>query len=286
MSNSSKSDIDALVEAICASKKYAAISKDLVRAIGLRELAARRKLKEAIKATKNKLHQVAGAFLDARPPYDAWLEQLANVQTACPEALLSAVEGPAEGFQRSNVQTVCRNIMAHHASTRERLPVLDSFYRQIFGVLPPIHSVLDVACGLNPLAIPWMPLAPGATYAACDLYADMIEFLNGFFQIAGIAGHAQVCDLVSGPPRQSADLALVLKTLPTLEQIAKDAGRDLLRALDAPYLLVSFPARSLGGRDKRMAAHYAQRFEAVVAAEGWPAERFEFASELAFLVRK
>jgi hypothetical protein len=81
-------------------------------------------------------------------------------------------------------------------------------------------------------------------------------------------------------------LALVLKTLPTLEQIAKDAGRDLLRALDASYLLVSFPARSLGGRDKRMAAHYAQHFEAVVAAEGWPAERFEFASELAFLVRK
>jgi len=270
MSKDSQSEIDALVEAIYASKKYAAISKDLVCAIGRRELAVRRNLKEAIKATKNKLHQVAGAFLDARPPYEAWLEQLANVQTS----------------ERSDLQTICREMMRHHASTRERLPVLVSFYRQVFRALPPIHSVLDVACGLNPLAIPWMPLAPGATYAACDLYADMIEFLNGFFQIAGIAGRAQVCDLVSGPPRQSADLALVLKTLPTLDQIAKDAGRDLLRALDARYLLVSFPARSLGGRDKQMAEHYARRFEAVVAAERWPAERFEFASELAFLVYK
>jgi 16S rRNA (guanine(1405)-N(7))-methyltransferase len=176
--------------------------------------------------------------------------------------------------------------MRQHASTRERLPVLDSFYRTIFGALPPIHSVLDVACGLNPLAIPWMPLTPGATYTACDLYADMIDFLNGFFEIAGIAGRAQVCDLVSGPPRQSADLALVLKTLPTLDQIAKNAGRELLRALDARFLVVSFPARSLGGRDKPMAEHYAQRFEALVAAEGWPVERFEFPTELAFLVRK
>src|SRR5215211_5261539 len=81
MSSSSKSEIDILVEAIYASKKYAAISEDLVRSIGLRELAARRNLKEAIKATKNKLHQVAGAFLDARPPYDDWLAQLkASVQ--------------------------------------------------------------------------------------------------------------------------------------------------------------------------------------------------------------
>jgi 16S rRNA (guanine(1405)-N(7))-methyltransferase len=176
--------------------------------------------------------------------------------------------------------------MRHHASTRERLPILDSFYNTVFEALPPIASVLDVACGLNPLAIPWMPLAPGATYTACDLYADMIDFLNGFFRLAGIDGRAQVCDLISGPPRQRADLALVLKTLPTLDQIARDAGRDLLRALDTPYMLVSFPARSLGGRDKRMAEHYAERFEALVGAEGWQAERCEFAAELAFLVRK
>jgi 16S rRNA (guanine(1405)-N(7))-methyltransferase len=283
MSNSSKSEIDALVEAIYASKKYAAISEDLVRSIGLRELAVRRKLKEAIKATKNKLHQVAGAFLDARPSYEAWLAQLQEATTDDRQPTTGDQAASHRDFQ---LQQVCLEIMGHHASTRERLPILVSFYRAIFAALPPIGSVLDVGCGLNPLAIPWMPLAPGATYSACDLYADMIDFLNSFFAIAGIAGQAQVCDLVSGPPRQSADLALVLKTLPTLDQIARDAGRDLLRALDARYLLVSFPARSLGGRDKHMAEHYAGRFEALAAAEGWPAERFEFATELAFLVRK
>src|SRR6266540_4537125 len=65
-----------LIQAVQSSQKYAAISEAMIRSIGLRELAARRNLKEAIKATKNKLHQVAGAYLDARLPYDEWLSAL------------------------------------------------------------------------------------------------------------------------------------------------------------------------------------------------------------------
>jgi 16S rRNA (guanine(1405)-N(7))-methyltransferase len=51
-------------------------------------------------------------------------------------------------------------------------------------------------------------------------------------------------------------------------------------------MLVSFPAQSLGGRNKRMTEHYEQWFRALADAEGWSIERFAFASELAFVVRK
>src|SRR6266540_3403360 len=77
MSRSSGDDITELIASVRSSSKYAAISGAMIRSIGLRELAARRNLKEAIKATKNKLHQVAGAYLDARLPYDEWLALLA-----------------------------------------------------------------------------------------------------------------------------------------------------------------------------------------------------------------
>jgi 16S rRNA (guanine(1405)-N(7))-methyltransferase len=176
--------------------------------------------------------------------------------------------------------------MRHHASTRERLGILETFYTTTLAAIGPVRSVLDVACGLNPLALPWMPLAVGPTYYACDIYADMVEFLNGFFAIAGVAGQAQVCDLIAGPPSVQVDLVLVLKALPPLEQIDRDAGRRLLRALDARHLLVSFPAQSLGGRGKGMVEHYEQRFRALVDAEGWAVERFVFPTELAFLVAK
>src|SRR4029079_5037795 len=69
-------NITDLIQAVQSSQKYGAISEDMIRSIGLRELAARRNLKEAIKATKNKLHQVAGAYLDARLPYAEWLALL------------------------------------------------------------------------------------------------------------------------------------------------------------------------------------------------------------------
>jgi 16S rRNA (guanine(1405)-N(7))-methyltransferase len=79
---------------------------------------------------------------------------------------------------------------------------------------------------------------------------------------------------------------VVLKALPPLEQLDRRAGINLLRALDADRMLVSFPARSLGGRAKGMAENYEQRFRAMVADEGWPVERFAFATEIAFLVTK
>ena len=271
MPPSQEEQLDEIVARVRESAKYQAISADLIRGVARRELAARRNAKEAIKATKNKLHQVAGAFLDARPPYAAWLAQLAAAQQEGPDALRRA----------------CFDLMQHHASTRERLPILAPFYERIFAQLPPIHSVLDVACGLNPLARAWMPLAPAAQYYACDLYADMVDFLNSFFALAGVGGGAGVCDLISGPPAQPADLALVLKALPPLDQLAKEGGRTVLRALNARWLLVSFPAQSLGGREKHMSAHYAERFGALAAAEGWPiVERVDFAGELAFLVEK
>ena len=270
--------IDELVAAVRASAKYGAISPDLIRRVGLRELATRRGQKDAIKATKNKLHQVAGAFLDARPPYVAWLELLRNSVAPEPDATHST--------RSSTLQAACLAIMRHHASTRERLPILAPLYRAVFERLPPVTSVLDLACGLNPLAAPWMPLAPGARYYACDLYADLAEFLNGFFALAAIDGRAWACELLSAPPEQPADLALVLKALPTLDQLAKDAGRALLRQINARHLLVSFPARSLGGRDKQMAEHYEARFTAMASEEGWQVERFAYPSELAFLVTK
>jgi 16S rRNA (guanine(1405)-N(7))-methyltransferase len=279
-----------LIQAVQSSQKYSAISEDMIRSIGLRELAARRNLKEAIKATKNKLHQVAGAYLDARLPYDEWLALLSETRRQADEDAGKRVDIGIDDSQfsifNSQFKTACRTIMLHHASTRERLPILERFYATTLASLGPVRSVLDLACGLNPLALPWMPLASDARYYACDIYADMIAFLNGFFAQASVHGHARICDLAAGAPDEQVDLALVLKALPPLDQQAKHAGRDLLRALNAQHILVSFPAQSLGGRGKGMAENYEQRFRALAEAEGWVIERFVFPTELAFLVRK
>ncbi len=263
--------LGALVEAVLASTKYQEVSPDLVRTIGTQELAKRRNLKEALKATKNKLHQVGGAYLDGNHDYTHWINKLA----------MAIQQG-----SKTDLQQVSRHIMGHHASTRERLPILDEFYSTILADLAPIHSVLDIACGLNPLSIPWMPLVDDAHYYAYDIYQHMMDFLTQYIRLLQKGGNAQVCDVVQACPTHTVDVAFVLKAIPCLEQIEKHTGQRLLRTLNAKHLVVSFPAQSLGGRSKGMVTHYEAMFRELVGDEPWEVKRFAFATELVFVVTK
>jgi 16S rRNA (guanine(1405)-N(7))-methyltransferase len=279
-----ESQLDQLVAEVHASARYRAVAEPLVRSLGERELAKRRGLKEAIKATKNKLHQVAGAYVD-EPRYDAWLMELRSVWDDTSEDAAA---------QEAHRRAALRRVMGRHASTRERLPILDQFYAQTLASLGPIRSVIDVACGLNPLALRWLRLADDADYFACDIYDDMTAFLNGYFALeaahgrAGLRARAETRDVIASPPEQRAQLALILKAIPCLEQVDKTAGERLLRAVRADHLLVSFPAHSLGGRNKGMIENYEDRFHDLLENTGVGAgaevTRFAFATELAFLV--
>ncbi len=260
-----------LVAAVAASARYRAISPDLVRRIGERELERRRSLKEAIKATKNVLHQVGGAYLGRRINYGAYLAEM---------------RAAARAGDQARLRQLCLQAMACHASSRERLPILGEFYAATLGSLPPVRSLLDVACGLNPLALLWMPLAPGAAYYACDIYSDMVAFLGQFFSLMGVQGGAEVCDVTTCCPARHVDVALVLKTIPCLEQLDPAAGTHLFDTIDADHLLVSFPVRSLGGAEKGMPAHYEAHLMDLLASRGWAVRRFAFASELAFLLSR
>ena len=265
--------LDETVRAVQSSPRYACIDAGLVRRIAAQELAKGRSLKDAIKAVRSKLHQVGGAYQETAIPYAHWRAELAAMDPG-----LSS-DSPA-------LQAFCKRALAQHASTRERLPVLERFFHETLASLGPIHSVLDLACGLNPLALPWMPLAQGAQYYACDIYTDMVEFINDFLRCAGQAGLAETCDLVAGCPQRPAQLALLLKTIPCLEQIDKEIGARLLESIPAEAVLVSFPARSLGGRSKGMLQNYEARFRQIVDGKDWEIERFEFSGELAYLIKK
>jgi 16S rRNA (guanine(1405)-N(7))-methyltransferase len=255
--------LDKLVQAVQESRKYRHVSPALVRAVGARELAVRPRLKEAVKGTKNKLHQVGGAYFEAVIDYERALTDL-ETATSLPD-------------------TLCQ-IMALHSSTRERLPILDQFYTTILANLPPIHSLHDLACGLNPLARSWLPLPETAVYHASDIYADMVEFLNRVMGQLGWPGQATVRDLPTDPPTEPVDLALLLKAVPCLDQLGREVVPRLLDSLPANYWLISFPVYSLGGRSKGMVETYEGRFMELMNGRSWTYQRLHFETELAFLV--
>lgn len=264
-------ELDRLVAAVRENPKYREISESLVRRVGAQELANTRSWKDAVKATRSKLHQVGGAYQEGGIRYPAWIE---------------ALESLPRDLHHPESMDFCRRMMAAHASTKERLPLLDSFYMETLAAAAPLHSLLDVACGLNPLALAWMPAAADMEYYACDIYEDMVDFLKRFFGHFGVTGRAWVCDLTAKIPAQPAQVALALKTIPCLEQLDKRIGPRLLEGLPADMLLVSFPARSLGGRGKGMPEFYAAHFQELVEGQDWQVQRFLFSTELAFAVQK
>ncbi len=258
-----------LMAEVRASAKYAHVCEPLVAAIGARELTARGSLKEAVKATKRKLHQVGAAYVAQPAQYAAWLAALR--QAATPDERREA----------------CRRILASHASSRERLAILERLYAETLAGLGPVSSVLDLACGLNPLATPWMPLTSGARYVAVDIYTDLAAFLGEALPLLDVQGEAHALDVLGMLPDWGAfDLVLMLKAIPCLEQLDRAATLRLLEAAPSPRVLVSFPAASLGGRDRGMPAHYAAHLAELTAGRPWRVQRWDYASEVVFLITK
>ena len=271
MDEEESQQIDRLIEAVLTSSKYKSIDVDFIRYIGIQELSRHRNFKEAIKSTKNKLHQVGGAYQTSAPRYAVWLNELKFAKRSGNEA---------------HFLETCKWIMQYHSSTRERLPILEQFYSTIFANLPPISSVIDIACGLHPLAVPWMPLSEHVQYFAYDIYDDMIGFLKESLALMPVQGSGKVSDVIHSCPTQKVDIAFILKAIPCLEQVDKSAGLRLLESINADHLVVSFPAHSLGGKNKGMTANYESRFYQQVGHKPWSIQRFDFPGELVFLVNK
>lgn len=257
-----------VVAAVLASRRYRSLHPPLVRRVAGTEAAGARSHAELVKRTKRALHQIFGAYLPTPPRYERLLAEL------------RAARGDAE------VRAALRHAMAQHASTRERLDHLEAFYAALAARVGTPRSVLDVACGLQPLALPWWGLPAGAEVHAWDIDTALVEFVGACLRQLGFSAAAAAVDLLAVPAWPTTEVALVLKTLPCLEQQAPGAGEALLAAIPAPRVVVSFPTRSLGGRSKGMGGTYARRFEALLAARGWSADAFEAGPELVYVVSR
>ena len=258
-----------LVTAVQNSSKFRHVHSGLIARVGAESLKKERRLKEAVKATKKKLHQVGSAYQLSKNDYQGWMKSL---KESVPE--------------KDQFNSVCLRIMEYNKSSNERLPIINDFFTEIFSNIPPISSVLDIACGFNPLAIPWMKLEENATYTALDIFSDMVNFINAYLELLPVIGNAQLCDVITELPEESYDLAIMLKAVPCLEQIDKGAGRLILEKLNAKNILVSYPIYSLSGKTKGMLENYQQQFNEMVYGKDWGIRKFEFKTELAFLIEK
>jgi 16S rRNA (guanine(1405)-N(7))-methyltransferase len=266
-----KTSPEALAQQVMANPKYKPMAKNLVIRLSRDAISQGLTGKPAVKHVRNKLHQVGGAYFKHKIDYAAEKAQLAQLPP---------------NIHSDQVAVYCQKAMRVHASTAERLPIINEFFHTCLGPIVPVTSVLDLACGLNPMAVPWMPLADSAKYFACDVYLDMLGLIESFFNHFNLDGMTSACDLVSAIPVQKAQVAFLLKSIPCLEQMDKTIGIRLLEGIQAEHILVTFPVHSLGGKNKGMQNFYGEHFTDMIKDKSWAVREFHFKTELAFLVSK
>lgn len=263
--------LNRLVREIHDSRKYRdlAIPHETLKDLLEQELGKGRSNSAALQAVREKLHNIVAPYLGG-PDYAAASEKLNSAS------------------QRGGIEflkPICREIMESHASTHERVPVLDQFYGKLWAVTGTPGSVLDLACGLHPFGLPWMGLPQTTRYFAYDLHAPRIELINHFFSLADYEAQGFVQDILVTPPTAHADVGIFFKEAHRFEQRKKGCNRPFFEALNVRWLLVSLPAVDLSGHHA-MVDRQRKLMGSILKGSSWPVEEILIENELIFCIRK
>lgn len=269
--NLNEIDTEAVINQILDTKKYrhSGLNKATIRDLIIQEAAGHHSTKKLIKTIKRKLHNIVAPYL-GEPDYNALTLELEKM------------EHPP--LDSANIKDFCTLVLAEHASTRERLPYMGAFFEQLFEHTGIPETLLDLACGLHPLAFPWMGLPLSVEYHAYDIIQPRIDFINRFFRKIGLTPLGENRDILVNPPKIKADIGLIFKEAHRMEKRQPGCNQSLWASLDVQTLAVSLPTQNLSGTHSLLAQHRA------LVLENLPEERhleeLLFENEIVFLIRK
>lgn len=150
-------------------------------------------------------------------------------------------------------------LLACHQSTKERKEHYTAIYEKIGHRCEEIDWILDIGCGMNPLAYRW--LGKDVQYTACDISQGEMDIIEEFFREKAIQGEAFTLDMLEKDKRKErfkdihADTVFLFKIIDTLESQQRNVSKDIIDELfekeSVKQIIVSFPLVSLGGRKMR-----------------------------------
>ncbi len=247
---------------LLTSKKYIDICPDTVKNAFMEQTKRHGKLKDADKAARAHLHAITGAFISP--------DELKSAKKAVHEWM----EGDEEAFYRA---------IGNHSSTRERAEIADEMYARVFSACDKVETILDLACGINPI---YLGKKGYTNVTGLDIHAGCAELINECAEFFGWKTRARAQDLILNPPDEEADITLMMKLLPVLETQKSGAARKILESVKSRYMLVTFPTRTLGGKKVGMEKHYTEWFEEKIPENIHVIDRFVIGNELAYTLER
>ncbi|MBU4500973.1 MAG: hypothetical protein KKA79_00150 [Nanoarchaeota archaeon] len=176
------------------------------------------------------------------------------------------------------------DLLSTHKSSLERLNFYYQIYGEIFKHTGKPKSILDLACGLNPLSFPYMGLKK-VDYFASELTDFDSEFIQEYFDLMksfGLNGKAFAMDLLHAKDLPKVDVCFLFKTLDSLEDIERNYSKELIKKIPAKFLVVSFPTMSIGGKNPIKQRGW---FFRIMRELGYKAETFEIENEVFYIIK-
>jgi len=171
-----------------------------------------------------------------------------------------------------------KEILKEHTSTKERLKDYPLVKKIINKISPKI--ILDLGCGINPLAI----ASKGIEYHAYDVNAEDLKIINKFFKSKNMQGYTYHKDITKEESFPKADLCIIFKVLDILGKDKVKISKKLLTEIDSRFFLISFATKTLSG--KPMSVVYRRWFEKILKNLNYSYEVKRTSQELFYLVEK
>jgi len=225
------------------------------------------------------LEEAASAARSLRILAD-YLQEL-NFAKASKELETAFASGDSE-----KIEAFCLDMMNKHASTRERIPVLDELYAGIFQITGPPKKLADLACALNPFTLRWMNLPKDSHYYAFDNNNKIIELLKKYIALEGFNATPIWRDILCNPPETSFDVSFLFKMYHCLEHRRKGAGWKVIKNTQSQWTAVSFPTRNLANRKTNIFGNYRDTLIKNIEENNWEFRILEFETEIVLLIKR
>jgi 16S rRNA (guanine(1405)-N(7))-methyltransferase len=267
-----QSFLDSLIQAVEASHKYRdlKIPHTTLEDILAYESKHSHSRKELEANFRKSLHNIVAPYLEDinYPAETAALHELHD-------------QNPSQ----ETLKAWCLERMSQHASSCERLPYLEIFYQKIFITIGTPISILDLACALDPLGLPWMNLPLTTRFFAYDIHQPRLDFLQTFFQYFYPQAQAIHQDILTEVPGQKADCAFLFKEAHRLEKRRPGSNRELFASLNVKWLVVSLPGRDLAGHHS-LEAYHTSLIQKAIEGRPWHLTTDMAGDELLFFIKK
>ena len=167
-------------------------------------------------------------------------------------------------------------LLETHSSTSERT----AFYPELKRIISNMKakSILDLGCGLNPLAL----ADKNTKYYAADIKEDELGIIKNYFEKNKINGKTFTYDLrkiKNDLPR--IDICLLFKVLDILD---KNLAEKIIKSIPSKRILVSFATKKLSG--KKMSHPKRIWFEKILERLNFKYETFNSDNEIFYLIEK